>query len=273
VVLNNPMTPGAQHSLTVNNVKDTRLAGNTIGANSTAFTAFVLTPGVLAVDIYRGLGAGQPVDYKDAPPYPNGVSSSMTLTNFATPDLGLERYGAHYYGWITPETNGNYTFFLRSDDGSELWLSNNDNPAGAELIAHENGCCQGFLEPTADPTPTQTSTPRALIGGQRYYIEAFLKEDGGGDFLQVAWREGNAPAASTLTPIPGRYLSAYAAAARPQLTVTRGAGGTVTITWTGLGKLQESTNLTAWTDVAGNPGSGYNVNTSGAPYKFYRVAR
>jgi hypothetical protein len=196
----------------------------------------------------------------------------MTRTNFATPDLGIDRYGAHFYGWITPATSGNYTFFIRSDDGSELWLSNNDDPAGVQLIAFELGCCQVFLEP-ADPMPNQTSAPQALVAGQRYYIEAFLKEDGGGDFLQVAWRMGDTPAASTLTPIAGTFLSAFAPAAAAQLTATVGAAGRVNITWTGTGRLQESADLNTWTDVPGNPSSGYEVVTSTAAHKFYRVAQ
>ena len=84
---------------------------------------------------------------------------------------------------------------------------------------------------------------------------------------------GNEPAASTLTPIPGRFLSAYALASKPQLTATTGAAGHVIITWTGSGRLQESTNLTTWSDVAGNPGSGFDVTTSGGSHKFYPIVQ
>jgi hypothetical protein len=111
------------------------------------------------------------------------------------------------------------------------------------------------------------------VAGQRYYIEAFLKEDGGGDFLQVAWRMGDQPAASTLQPIAAQFLSAFAPASRPELTATAGAAGMVIITWTGSGTLQESSNLITWTDVPGNPTSGYQVLASGAPAKFYRLVQ
>ena len=47
--------------------------------------------------------------------------------------------------------------------------------------------------------------------------------------------------------------------------------GQVTITWTGGGTLQESTNLLNWTAVPGNPTSPYVVPVSLAPKKFYRV--
>jgi len=47
--------------------------------------------------------------------------------------------------------------------------------------------------------------------------------------------------------------------------------GQVTISWTGTGTLQESTNLANWTLVPGNPTSPYVVPISLAPKKFYRV--
>jgi len=49
------------------------------------------------------------------------------------------------------------------------------------------------------------------------------------------------------------------------------SGGQVTITWTGTGTLSESTNLTSWAAVPGNPASPYVVSTSSAVSKFYRL--
>lgn len=274
VVLQNPMTAGTTYSLTVKNVADTRANANVIGANSNIFTGYVETPGGLAVDLYRGLD-GTAINFVDPPiePYPNGVYTNFTITSFATPDLGIDQYAAHYYGWVTPPEDGDYTFFLRSDDNSQLYLSTDATPEKAELIAYENGCCNGFLEPNPDNPPTQTSTPRTLLHTQKYFVEAFLKEGGGGDFLQVAWRKGTTPAAGTLQPIPGSALSSFAPVPQPQLAATLNASGQVTITWTGTGTLQESTNLTDWSNVPGNPSSGYVVTPTGGDKKFYRVVR
>jgi Concanavalin A-like lectin/glucanases superfamily len=48
-------------------------------------------------------------------------------------------------------------------------------------------------------------------------------------------------------------------------------GGQVTLTWTGEGTLQESTDLVTWTDVPGNPGSGYTVTVPAGATRFYRL--
>jgi hypothetical protein len=47
-------------------------------------------------------------------------------------------------------------------------------------------------------------------------------------------------------------------------------GGNVRIAWTGSGRLQESTNLSSWSDVTNAPNP-YQVVAGSAPYKFYRV--
>jgi hypothetical protein len=50
-------------------------------------------------------------------------------------------------------------------------------------------------------------------------------------------------------------------------------GGQVELTWTGTGQLQESTTLApnSWSPVPGNPASGFRVDPSVAPAKFYRL--
>src|SRR6185295_9161149 len=93
------------------------------------------------------------------PQWPDGVYSNGVLRSFSTmqltggdlnsnPGFGPGNLGSdyamHVYGWVTPPESGDYRFFIRSDDGSELWLSSDDLPVGATLIAYETGCCQPF---------------------------------------------------------------------------------------------------------------------------------
>ena len=48
-------------------------------------------------------------------------------------------------------------------------------------------------------------------------------------------------------------------------------GNTLTLSWTGGGKLQEASEVTgAWTDVAGNPQGSHSVQATAAR-KFYRL--
>ena len=268
VILNAPMTAGATYSLTVNNVKDTRLDGNVIAANSTTFKAYALKDGALAMDVYRGIPGGTVAALTADAQYPDGVHTNLTLTSFSFDNgSAWEQYGAHVYGWIKPTVAGDYKFYIRSDDASELWLSTDATSANSVLIAAETGCCNGFAEDTA-----RTSAPITLAANTSYFIEAFLKEGGGGDYVHVAWRPpGDTTAVGSLQPIPGTFLSAYAPVPKAQLTATL-TSGQVVITWTGAGRLQDSTNLTTWNDVQGNPASGYSfIPAAGAGMRFFRI--
>jgi hypothetical protein len=59
---------------------------------------------------------------------------------------------------------------------------------------------------------------------------------------------------------------------QPKFNQPASSGGNVTLTWAGTGRLQESTDLRTWTNVAGNPASGFQV-TAGAGAKFYRLSQ
>jgi hypothetical protein len=282
-VVTTSLTPGTQYNLVVTGVRDTRTSQNLIGPNNTSFMSYVRTPGVLAWDYYERIPGTSVEALQASPRFPDGVYTNGVLTNFSTmpltggdlngnPGFGPQNLGSDYglkvYGWITPTVGGNYTFFLRSDDASQLWLSTSDDPATKEQIAVENGCCQPFQE-----TGPQTSTAKALVAGQRYYIEALNKEAGGGDYLEVAWRlEGDTTAAANLRPIAGSFLSANAPVSAPRFnTVVRNAGQ-LTISWTGSGILQESSDLRNWAPVAGNPAGSYSVTPAPGTVRFYRLA-
>ncbi|MDB6041209.1 MAG: hypothetical protein JWM99_5050, partial [Verrucomicrobiales bacterium] len=281
------LTPGQQYTVSVTGVKDTRANNNVIGTNSTSFTAPVLRQGILNWDFYENIGGTSVESLTSDLQYPEAVYTNLVLTNFSTsaitggdlagnPGFGSlgNNYGSHVYGWLTPKEGGNYTFFIRSDDASELWLSTDAQAANVSEIAYEPGCCNAFLEQKDDGSVLQTSQPIHLDANKPYYIEAFQKEGGGGDYVEVAWRkEGDTTAAGSLTPIPGSLLSAYGPAVVADLkfdapTLT---AGKVTITWSGTGTLQESTDLVTWTPVAGNPASGFSVTPAAGAHKFYRL--
>lgn len=119
-----------------------------------------------------------------------------------------EYRGFRIAGTVTPPETGQYRFFIRSDDGSQLYL-NTTGPSipvadGSSQIATESGCCNAFLEPDT----TQTSEPISLTAGQRYGILFLVKEATGGDWGQVAWRkEGDIASAGTLAPIGYPYFA------------------------------------------------------------------
>ncbi len=173
----------------------------------------VLTPCFLKLSLYEGLPGVITTDFVFEPNYParpDQVHFIRSLdTRDALPGDGLDNYGGRIEGFLTPQESGDYTFFLRSDDGSELWLSPDGTEANAQIIAEEFDCCDPFQEPeTGD---TATSLPVTLTAGKSYFILVNYKEGTGGDFAQVAWRrEGDPTPTAALKPIPPAFLSTMA---------------------------------------------------------------
>ena len=200
---------GTAYTLTVNNVKSANSFA--VAANSKAtFYSYILTKAGVLKFSYWGNITGTPVDnlYAD-PRYPASPDMVGAVFSFNSRDIfpndSHENYGAVIEGYVTPAETGNYDFFLRSDDASELWISPDDKPANLVQVAVETGCCAAFME-VGDPRTT--SSPIALTAGKNYFIRVVYKEGGGGDYAQVAWRKvGVTTSAGSLLPIPGKFLS------------------------------------------------------------------
>ena len=124
-----------------------------------------------------------------------------------------DRYGWQILGYLLPPETGDYRFFLASDDNSELYLSTDHSPANAVRIANESSWrgvrnYPGFYSDNGRDESVSKSI--SLVGGRRYYIEAFAKEGGGGDNLAVAWQlpGGEIPRNGAI-PISGEYLEPW----------------------------------------------------------------
>lgn len=170
------------------------------------------SPGFLTFSYFGGIGGTPVANLTGDPRYP-GAPDSQSYTHSANsrdvfPTDAHENYGATIEGWLTPDVSGDYDFFLRSDDASQLFLSTDADPANDAKVAEETGCCNAFLEPGAAQT---TAAPISLVAGTSYHFLIIYKEGGGGDFAQVAWRlAGDTTAAAALSPIPSAYLSTKA---------------------------------------------------------------
>lgn len=182
------------------------------GLNSFSVNAqqAVRQSGFLKHEVYLNIPGVSVFDLFGSTKFPGSPDESNFLTAFDTrtvyADDSHDNFGARITGWITPTETGEYEFFLRSDDGAELQLSTDDNPANLQFIAEETDCCDAFLE--ASTGDLATSLPINLRAGQSYAIQVVQKEGGGGDYAQVAWRKvGDSTAAAALTPIPGAFLS------------------------------------------------------------------
>ncbi len=152
---------------------------------------------------YTGIAGAQVINLTSNPKFPNSPDVVANLSNFEYgPNLG-DNYGGWVRGFICAPISGPYTFYIASDEQSELWLSKDDNPVNKVKIAFLNS-----------PVPfrawntyfTQKSAPVTLVKGVRYYIESLHKENTGNDHLSVAW---TLPGGAFEGPIPGSRLSPF----------------------------------------------------------------
>lgn len=130
-------------------------------------------------------------------------------TSFEAPVSWGDNYGLRMSGFLYPETTGNYTFWIASDDNGQLWLSTNSTRANKQLIAQVNTYTSSRQW---NKESNQKSAEIRLVAGQRYYIEALMKEGGGGDNLAVSWKLNDTtdpPNGSTAYIIPGSFLSPW----------------------------------------------------------------
>ena len=135
----------------------------------------------------------------------NNPAFTQILTSFEAPSDILDSYGVRIRGYVCPPTSGNYTFWVAGDDNVELYISPNDQPNNLNRIAYHNnwtGSQQWNV------FPTQQSAPINLQAGQRYYVEALMKEGNGGDNLAVGWQ---LPNGALERPIPGNRLIPFSA--------------------------------------------------------------
>ena len=198
-------TDGAIYTLTVNNVADN--AGNAIAPASTyTWKAFSLLPARAKMEIWSNITETGLSFLFDNPAYQADTPDTILYTpGMNTPDRA-DNYGARVRGYLIPEESGNYDFFIRSDDASQMYLGTGNTwptPGVDVPTVEETGCCSAFLEPNNTEKPAvTTATPIALTAGQRYPMIAMLKEGGGGDYVQVAMRKAGATnAANTLAPL------------------------------------------------------------------------
>jgi hypothetical protein len=135
--------------------------------------------------------------------YPSNPTVSDDLTSFNSPEYG-DNYGGRLHGWLHVPVAGNYTFWVAGDDQTELWLSTDDDPANAVLIAS----VPEYANPQEwEKYPSQQSQPITLQA-DRYYIMALWKEGEGGDHCAAAWQ---GPGIATRAVIAGTYVKPFEA--------------------------------------------------------------
>ncbi len=153
------------------------------------------------------------------PNFPYKPSGADIQTSFETPSNWGDYHLTRMAGYLRPPTSGEYTFWIASDDSSELWLSVDEDPRRVRKIAFVT---EGFWTNPHDwgRFPSQRSESIYLRSERSYYIEAFQEQAQQDDHLSVAW-EGPGIAQSVIS---GAYLTPWARNAHAAATDGRGPG-------------------------------------------------
>jgi len=205
------------YTLTVQNVKDT--AGNVMVAVQKQFMTGVFGQGYIVREYYGDIGGGTAVsDLTNSSKFKAGTPDSITLitTEFKAPTDVADNYGQRMYGLLITPASGSYTFYISSDDGSQLFLSSDDNPANKGNPIAAVASWTSSLEWTKEAG--QKSAAITLQANKMYYMEALMKEGGGGDNLAVGWVM---PGQTAIVPIPAQYFAVYVNPANTKLEITK----------------------------------------------------
>ncbi len=152
---------------------------------------------------YDGIGGGLNDLIVNAKfPFAPDIVDYRTTFEFLGYGDAKNDWGQWMIGFLTPTNSGTYYFAVASDDGSEFWLSTDENPANRQLLS-SNSRWAG--QRSYNELPFQQSKGVQLEAGKPYWIECLMKEGGGGDPCTVAWGTST-PIANGTLGIPGTFL-------------------------------------------------------------------
>jgi hypothetical protein len=175
--------------------------------------------------------------------------------------IGYDDFVVEAQTWLSFSA-GVYQFGVLSDDGYKI--SAGTTPASqTPILAFHNG-------------GPANETNAFVVPANGVYPVRFLWYQRGGDAYGQWFSVNPTTGVRVLINDPNstNAIRAYLSAsnpARPQFARPSLQNGQLTITWTGGGILQESTDLHTWTVVPGSSASTYSVSIGTASSKFYRV--
>jgi hypothetical protein len=154
------------------------------GHTSVSTVVFNVSDNGVRVDHWFGIPGAAVNDLTSHPDFPDAPHETGYLPTMATAPGGGDNYGVRLQAFLIPPESGDYVFWVASDDNGELWLGKDHDPATKTLIA---SVPQWTNANQWKKFPEQESIPVTLEKGNAIYIEALMKQGGGGDNLSVAW--------------------------------------------------------------------------------------
>jgi hypothetical protein len=138
--------------------------------------------------------------------YPNDPTGRELLTKLEVLTTADPNFGTRIRGYLYPPATGNYTFWIASDDRSELWLSTDADAAHISKIAEVSSGFGYTYTYQWDKYTSQKSSLKSLTAGGKYYIEILHKQNATGNHVEVSWQ---GPGVATQQIIDGVFLSPY----------------------------------------------------------------
>jgi hypothetical protein len=158
--------------------------------------------GLVEIWFYNNVSVSSVTDLGGLARYPDNPDEVLRLNRLEGPTNRGDRYAGLVRGYITAPTDGQYRFFMTSDDDGQFLLSDSASPSQARVIATvPDWAGRGNFKKYS----SQTSSNIFLSSGQKYYFEMRYREAGGGDQFAVAW-EGPGFSQSV---VDGQYLSSF----------------------------------------------------------------
>jgi len=201
-----PQAPGTTYTVMIDGVKDASSSGTLIASGTTTtFSTWAVGGRGYLVELFTNIVGGTIGELAGAPKFAANLPDVVYYTNVFgigpfNANSGMDNYGGRISGYFVPTNTGYYRFYARSDDSSQFFMNVNsgdsENPAGKTLLVNIPGASLGYTNVNA------ISIPVLLNSGQRYYMEALLKEGTGGDYLSVSVRASDANGVVT-DPIGG----------------------------------------------------------------------
>ena len=151
------------------------------------------------------------------PGFPESPDGRQIRDTFEAPPDWAEHFLSRLRGSLHPPVSGDYTFWIASDDSSELWLSESNDPAGARRIAQVGS--GRWTEPRQwTRISSQQSAPIRLEAGKSYSLEAIAQDATSRDNLAVAWQ---GPGFARRV-IDGKFVTPWPVAGRDAVKATNG---------------------------------------------------
>jgi len=143
--------------------------------------------GRVLIEYWTGIPYSSVDDLTSSPNYPLKPNSREYSTVMEIPQNLAVNSGDRLRGLFYVPANGTSTFYIASDNASQLWFSTDNNPTHATEIASVAGST-GYQKWTA--YSTQKSISYNLTAGQVCYIKSRHKQGSGGGNMSIGLQVG-----------------------------------------------------------------------------------